>query len=155
MKKVYMGILAILLCLTTCAASAESGRIDDYLFNAAKQTLYCIDTGDYRTASAILGCTDIDSLKTLVAENFTTLGGGMAQTRISVAFFYNQLWYIAVPTMEPASPEVEALLLNCGYGNEFLEAGHAFWGDIQMALDLSEAVIWNEEYAPGVYMITN
>ena len=153
MKRFTMIMIAVLLCLMGSTAVAESGRIDDNLFNSAKQTLFCIDTGDYRTASALLGCVDIDTLRTFVAQNFTTLGYGTAQTYISVAFSYNGLWYLAVPTQEPAFAEVEALVLSCGNGTHFQAVNFACWGDVQNALDYSEAVIWNEEYSPGVYLI--
>lgn len=151
MRKLILMILLAALCCTS--AMAESGRIDDRLFNSAKQTLHCLDTGDYQIASGLLGCADSDALRTLVSGKFTTLGGGMAQTRISVAFFCNQLWYLAVPTAEPASAEVEVLLLNCGRGDGFLEVNHALWGDVEPMLESAEAVIWNEEYVPDVFVI--
>lgn len=154
MKKILLMILAVALGMSG-AALAESGRIDDQLFNTAKQTLYCLDTGDYQTASALLGCVDMESLESLVAQNFTTLGFGTAQTRISVAFYLNGVWYLAVPTAEPAAPEVEALMLNCGLGGGVLEVSHQLWGNVEMGLDMAEAVIWNEEYIPGVFVIEN
>lgn len=152
MKKLLWTMLIAALCFTGVSAMAESGRIDDLLFNNAKQTLYCMDTGDYKTASALLGCMDMAEIQALKAQ-FATLGGGTAQTRISVAFYCNQQWNLAVPTAEPSSAEIEALLLNCGSGMEFASAQHAVWGDVQTMLDGSEAVIWNEEYAPDVFVI--
>lgn len=153
MRKLIIAMMVALLCCT--GALAESGRIDDQLFNSAKQTLHSIDTGNYTTASALLGCADKDTLEALATQQFTTLGAGTAQTRISVAFFHEQAWYIAVPTAEPANAEVEALLLNCGSGNGFVSAERASWGDVQAMLDASGAIIWNEEYAPDVVVIVD
>lgn len=156
MKRICSVMLAFLLCCAGCAAVAEeSGRIDDRLFNTAKQALHCLDVGDYQTASAQVGCADIDALKSLVDDQFTMLGFGQAQTRISVAYFREQTWYLAVPVMEPASADVEALLLNCGDGSDVNSVGCALWGDVQSALDSAEAVIWNEEYTSGVVVIGN
>ena len=153
MKKIIICLLALVLC---CAgALAESGRIDDRLFNIAKQTMFCIDTGDYPTASALLGCVGSDSLRDIIETNLTTVGAGNAQTRISVAFFYEGMWYLAVPTAEPADPMVEALLLVCGDGAGVQQVLTAYWGNVQTAMDLSEAIIWNEEYVPGVMLIGN
>lgn len=153
MKKILMILLVI--ALSGCVAMAESGRIDDQLFFTAKQALYCLDTGDYATASALLGGMDAQALETMVRENFTTLGSGLAQTRISVAFYVSGYWFLAVPTAEPSLPEVEALVLNCGLGDGVLEARQLFWGDVTLGLDAAEAVIWNEEYIPGVFVIEN
>ena len=154
MKRILMIILAMAV-LCGSAALAESGRIDDQLFNTAKQALFYLDTGDYETASTLLGNVDADTLKALVAENFTTLGGGLAQTRISVAFYVSGHWFLAVPTAEPSMPEVEALVLNCGPGDAVLEARYLLWSDVELGLDAAEAVIWNEEYIPGVFVIEN
>ena len=153
MKKILMIILAMLLCCS--AAMAESGRIDDQLFNTAKQALYYLDTGDYAMAGTLLGGLDAQMLQHMATENFTTLGSGMAQTRISVAFYVSGNWFLAVPTAEPSLPEVEALVLNCGLGDGVLEARQMFWGDVALGLDAAEAVIWNEEYIPGVFVIEN
>lgn len=153
MKKIGLGLLIATLCAMSCAALAEPGRIDDRLFDTAKQTLHCLDTGDYQKASALLGCTDADSLAQLVADNFTTLGYGEAQTRISVAFIKNDKWYLAVPTREPSSDDVEALVLNCGSGSCASDVSFALWGSVAGQLDASGAVIWNEEYAADVVVI--
>lgn len=153
MKKMLICLLMLAICCGS--AVAESGRIDDRLFNVAKQTLFCIDTGDYHTASTLLGCIDTDSLRELIETNLTTVGSGAAQTRISVAFYYNDMWYLAVPTAEPADPMVEALLLVCGDGMDVYQVLTAYWGNVQNAMDTSEAVIWNEEYVPGVQFIGN
>lgn len=156
MKKFCSAMLALALCCVSIAAWAEeSGRIDDRLFNMAKQTLHCLDVGDYQTASAQLGCADIDTLKALVDEQFTTLGYGEAQTRISVAYYLDQTWRLAVPVSEPSHADVEALLLNCGNGDGVQSAGCVRWGEVQSALDSAEAVIWNEEYTQGVVVIGN
>jgi hypothetical protein len=63
------------------------------------------------------------------------------------------MWYLAVPTAEPADPMVEALLLVCGDGMDVYQVLTAYWGNVQNAMDTSEAVIWNEEYVPGVQFI--
>jgi len=153
MKKILMIILA--LALSCSAAMAESGRIDDRLFSTAKQALHCVDTGDYQTASELLVGVDAQTLQQLAEQNFTTLGSGTAQTRISVAFYISGNWFLAVPTTEPSLPEVEALVLNCGLGDGVLEARYLLWGDVELGLDAAEAVIWNEEYIPGVFVIEN
>lgn len=154
MKKILMLTLAMALFFGS-TAMAESGRIDDALFNIAKQSVFYLDTGDYATASSLLGCADAEALKLMVEENFTTLGGGLAQTHISVAFYISGNWFLAVPTAEPSLPEVEALVLNCGLGDSVLEARFMLWGDVELGLDVAEAVIWNEEYIPGVFVIEN
>ena len=41
MKKIGLGLLIATLCVMSCAALAEPGRIDDRLFDTAKQTLHC------------------------------------------------------------------------------------------------------------------
>lgn len=153
MKKIGLGLLIATLCAMSCAALAEPGRIDDRLFDTAKQTLHCLDMGDYQKASALLGCTDADALAQLVADSFTTLGSGEAQTRISVAFIKNDKWYLAVPTREPSSDDVEALVLNCGSGSCASDVSFALWGSVASQLDDSGAVIWNEEYAADVVVI--
>lgn len=153
LKKISVGWLVAILCAVNCIALAEPGRIDDKLFDTAKQTLHCLDTGDYQTASALLGCTDSDALKQLVADNFTTLGGGTAQTRISVAFLKNDVWYLAVPTAEPASDTVETLVLDCGSGSCASSVFFAQWCSVSEKLDDCSAVIWNEEYASSVVVI--
>lgn len=154
MKKILMIILALALgCCGT--ATAESGRIDDKLFNTAKQALYYMDIGDYQAAGELLVSVDAQTLRLLAEQNFTTLGSGAAQTRISVAFYVSDNWFLAVPTAEPSMPEVEALVLNCGIGDGVLEARFLLWGDVELGLDAAEAVIWNEEYIPGVFVIEN
>ncbi len=153
MKKFCIGLLVAALCAACVAALAESGRIDDRLFDVAKQALHCLDTGDYQTASALLGCTDSDALQQLVEDNFSTLGGGSAQTRVAVAFVKKDKWYLAVPTAEPSSDDVETLVLNCGSGSCASDVMFAEWSAVSKQLDKSSAVIWNEEYAADVVVI--
>ncbi|MDO4357449.1 MAG: hypothetical protein Q4E13_13185 [Clostridia bacterium] len=153
MKKICACMLIAMLCATCAVALAEPGRIDDRLFDVAKQTLHCLDTGDYQTASALLGCTDSDALQQLVEEEFSTLGGGSAQTRIAVAFVKKDKWYLAVPTSEPSSDDVETLVLSCGSGSCASDVSFAQWSSVSKQLDKSSAVIWNEEYAADVIVI--
>lgn len=153
MKKIWAMILTAALFLPCLTALAEPGRIDDSLFDTAKQALRCMDTGDFQRASALLGCADEDELRQLAEGEFSTLGDGSAQTRISVAFVSGGAWYLAVPTREPSSSDVDALLLDCGSGNGFSGASRASWGSVEKKLDKSDWVIWNEEYAEDVVVI--
>lgn len=153
MKKFLIGLLTAALILCSCAV-AELDRIDDRLFNTAKRTLHCLDTGDFQTASALLSFIDSDALKQFAADNFSTLGDGSAQTRISVAYACDGKWYLAVPTQQPASG-VETLLLDCGSGSVISSMSEIDWKKVASALDKASMVIWNEEAGSNVVVISD
>ncbi len=155
--KRFISIIIALFVMLGCCAYAEStiAPLDDALFDDAKEALVLFEAGDYEAASALLGFATADELMKFVTGNYSTFGNSPVQTKVSVAWWTGSAWLVAVPLCEPASPEVEVLVLMtndidcsafCGYR-------YATWGDIEEALAACDYVIWNEEYIESKSMI--
>jgi len=157
MKKIISLITALLLIFCS-AAVAEGGimTMNDELFVIAKEALPLFQVGDYEGAAALLGFGSGDEFKKFITGNFLTFAGDEpVQTTVSVAWWNKGVWLVAIPLYEPASPEVETLVLvtdsidcttYCGYI-------YAEWGDVEAAYSQSDYVIWNEEYIETESMI--
>lgn len=144
MKKIIATLLAALFMLTGALAS-EVTEIGAQQFIDAKQTLALFAAGDYETAAAILGFADAPELERFAAGNFATLNMGV-QTRVSVAYYTGKTWKLAVPLQEPASSDIETMILISSDGISFIGYQYAQWGEVEAEFRYCDYVIWNEEY---------
>ena len=147
MKKLMAAILALMLL--TAGALAESGvpSLNDQLFQDAKDALVMFESGDYSSAAELLGFADAAELEKFITGNYKTFGSGV-QTAVSVAWYNGSSWLLAVPLYEPASPDVETLVLTTVSTDASAFCGYMYapWSDVEAALAECDYVIWNEEY---------
>lgn len=134
--------------LTACAL-AEGGvtTLNGQLFQDAKDALVMFENGDYSSAAELLGFADAAELEKFITGNYETFGNGV-QTAVSVAWYNGSSWQLAVPLYEPATPDVETLVLTTisTDASAFYGYMYAPWSEVEAALTECDYVIWNEEY---------
>lgn len=150
MKKLMAAILAFMLLTAGALAENSVPALNEQLFRDAKDALVMFENGDYTTASELLGFADAAELEKFITGNYKTLGNGV-QTAVSVAWYNGSSWQLAVPLYEPASPDVETLVLTTisSDASAFYGYMYAPWSDVEAALAECDYVIWNEEYTSG------
>ena len=148
MKRKLLSLLCAACLLLGLTAQAQSGTTFNVrLFADAKKALPLLEAEDYEGASAVLVAFSADELRNFVRDNIFTFGEGV-QTTVSVAFWMQKYWIVAVPVAEPSSPDVEALALKSTDGETFCGYQYAVWSDVEDASSQCDYVVWNEEYLP-------
>lgn len=156
MKTIISVMLLMALLLSACACAEGVPSISDDLFSAAKEALGLLSYGEYARVSEALpfsGAAPSADEWQKFAESFTTLGSGTVQREVSVAYWQESCWYLAVPVSEPNRDAVEALLLRSDDGLAFSGYKYSTWGEVKAGYQASDYVVWNEEYVAGTPVI--
>lgn len=148
-----MLIAAVLLCT---AAQAEVPSLSEKLFKYAKSALSCLASGEYDKVVTGLPFSDIspsaDELRSFAQGSFSSLPGN-PQSKYAVAYWTGRAWKIAVPVSEPASGNVETLVLISEDGSSFTGYGCTSWGKVEGEYRNSNYVSWNDEYNASTSVI--
>lgn len=147
MKKLMAAMLALVLLAAGALAENAVPALNGQLFEDAKDALVMFENGDYASAAELLGFADAAELEKFITGNYKTFGNGV-QTSVSVAWYSGSSWRLAVPLYEPASPDVETLVLTTISTDASAFYGYVYapWSDVESALAECDYVIWNEEY---------
>ena len=89
----------------------------------------------------------------MFAESFTTLDSGTVQREVSVAYWQDSHWCLAVPVTEPKKDSVEVLMLRSDDGETFSGYKCTDWAEARSGYESSDYVTWNEEYVAGTPVI--
>ncbi len=149
MKKIVSVLLFAALILCACAGAESVPDISDSLFSAAKEALSLLSYGEYESVCDVLPFADVAPSAeewANFAGNFSTLDSGTVQREISVAYWQNSSWSLAVPVSEPNKDSVETLILRSDDGQTFSGYKYATWGEARSGYESSDYVVWNEEY---------
>ena len=156
MKKRLHLCLLLLLALALSAHADAAPTLSDGLFGQAKEALTRLSYGDYESIAAVLSwagdaptAADWEAL----AGRFSMLDTGTVQRDVSVAYWWDGSWHIAVPVLPPRSDRTEALVLTSADGQRFDGCACAQWGDVKRAYEGSDFVSWNEEYVESAPII--
>jgi|LSQX01.2.fsa_nt_gb hypothetical protein len=152
MKKTISVLLLVAVLLSATALADSAPSLSNDLFSDAKEALSLLSYGEFARVSEVLpfsGTAPSESEWESFAENFQTLDSGTVQREISVAFYVNGAWYLAVPVSEPSSGSVEALVLRSPDGEAFDGYNHADWETVEKGYGAAERVLWNKEYIAG------
>lgn len=156
MKKIVSVLLFAALILCACAGAESVPDISDSLFSAAKQALSLLSYGEYESVCDVLPFADVAPSAeewANFAGNFSTLDSGTVQREISVAYWQNSSWSLAVPVSEPNKDSVETLILRSDDGQTFSGYKYATWGEARSGYESSDYVVWNEEYVAGTPVV--
>ena len=152
MKKLFIFCMTcMMLCSMGIGAFAEAPDYDmgDALFTLAKEAVSLMGAEDYEGCANRLPFSEpvptADDWQNFVA-GFTALAGTQTQSEISVAYWTDGLWYLAVPVALPENGSVEVVLFTSENGETFCAYSRAVWDDVVSAYTNSEYVIWNKEY---------
>ena len=158
MKKTLRLVLCLLLICCFAAQAEGVPGLSDALFGQAKEALSRLSYGDYGQISDVLswnGEAPSPSEWEALAGRFSTLNNGTVQRDVSVAFWWDGSWHIAVPVMPPNSERTEALVLTSADGQRFNGYACAQWGSVRSAYENSDYVSWNQEYVESVPIIVS
>ena len=158
MKKQFILILALMLLFSFNAAAetvpdATVPPLNEELFEQAKEALTRLSYGEYDQISPLLCYTGEAPAAedwALFAEKFETLDHGTVQRDVSVGFWLDAAWYIAVPVLEPTSDKIEVMVFISEDGASFSGFGISDWISVQEAYAECEYIIWCEEYVENV-----
>ncbi len=156
MKKIVSVLLFAALILCACAGAESVPDISDSLFSAAKEALSLLSYGEYESVCDVLPFADVAPSAeewANFAGNFSTLDSGTVQREISVAYWQNSSWSLAVPVSEPNKDSVETLILRSDDGQTFSGYKYATWGEARSGYESSDYVVWNEEYVAGTPVV--
>ena len=154
MKKQFILILALMLLFSFGAAAenvpgATVPPLDEKLFEQAKEALTRLSYGEYDQISPLLSYTgDAPTAADweTFAGMFTMLDNGTVQRDVSVGFWLDEAWYIAVPVLEPKSENTEVMVFMSKDGITFSGFGVSDWAGVQEACAECEYIVWCEEY---------
>ena len=156
MKKIASVVLLMALLVSACACAEGVPSISNDLFSAAKEALSLLSYGEYARVSEVLpfsgGAPSAEEWQKF-AESFSQLDSGTVQREVSVAYWQDSCWYLAVPVTEPKTDSVEALVLRSDDGSTFSGYKYATWGEVKSGYQSSDYVTWNEEYVAGTPVI--
>ena len=150
MKKIICGILiaAMLLCAGIAGASAPAPS--NMLFTHISNAMSLLSSGAYDRVVASVPFADAapsaDEWRNFAEGNFTTLAGTVPQSRYIVIYWSGSVWKAAMPVQEPATDDVEVLVLSSEDGESFIGYGCSTWGNIRREYESSTYVKWTEEY---------
>lgn len=156
MKKIVSVLLFAALILCACAGAESVPDISDSLFSAAKEALSLLSYGEYESICDVLPFADVAPSAeewANFAGNFSTLDSGTVQREISVAYWQNSSWSLAVPVSGPNKDSVETLILRSDDGQTFSGYKYATWGEARSGYESSDYVVWNEEYVAGTPVV--
>ena len=156
MKRIVSVLLFAALILCACAGAESVPDISDSLFSAAKEALSLLSYGEYESVCDVLPFADVAPSAeewANFAGNFSTLDSGTVQREISVAYWQNSSWSLAVPVSEPNKDSVETLILRSDDGQTFSGYKYATWGEARSGYESSDYVVWNEEYVAGTPVV--
>ena len=144
------------MLLSVAAFAEKPPDISEALFVAAKQAVVDMANGNFEQAASDLTFSDVapsaEDLQTF-ASGFTTLSPDTVQNEISVAYWNNTGWMLAVPVTEPSDGNVEAMVFSSSDGKALTGCSLMLWNDVEAAYEASEYVLWNKEYLPAELII--
>lgn len=153
MKRILTAIcLLAFLCLGARAESVPA----ETAFQCAKEALSLISYGEFDRAIARLGMEGTLSgaeLKKFINANCPEIYAGSVQTEVSVAWYDQNRWLIAVPFEAPDDNGVGALVFSLADGIRFDAVCFARWGKVAEAYSASDSAIWNVAYTPGYIIV--
>ena len=150
MKRITLSLLCAVCLMLSLTAYAQSGTaFNARLFTDAKKALMLLEAQDYEAAAAVLKTFEPEELRNFATEKFSTFGKGV-QSKVSVAYWMDDAWHLAVPLYEPENDHVEALVLLIKDDlSGFSKYRRGDWGGVKDRYSQCDYVIWNEEYVPN------
>ena len=153
MKK-FLALFCVLaaFALTARAESVPSASA----FQAAKEALSLISYGEFDRAIARLGMEKTMSgadMKKYIGANCPEIYAGSVQTEVSVAWYSQNRWLLAVPFEAPDDNGVGALVFSLTDGVHFDAVFFARWGKVAEGYSASDSVTWNAKYTPGYIIV--
>ncbi|NLF28536.1 MAG: hypothetical protein GX592_11625 [Clostridiales bacterium] len=156
MKKIVSALLLLAVLLTAAAYADSVPAISNDLFADAKEALSLLSYGEFQRVSELLpfsGDAPDASEWERFADTFETLNSGTVQREVSVAFWINATWYLAVPVSKPDRGSVEAFVLSSADGETFSGYKYTTWGNVEKGYEASDYVKWNKEYVAGTPIV--
>lgn len=147
--------LVCLIAVLALGAQAESGPSAS-AFKCAKEALSLISYGEFDRAISRLGMEKVLSgaeLKKFIGANCPEIFAGSVQTEVSVAWYEQNRWLLAVPFEAPDDNGVGALVFSLTDGVHFDAVFFARWGKVAESYSLSDSVNWNVAYTPGYIIV--
>ena len=150
-------ILAAICLLATLALGARAESVpSETAFQCAKEALSLISYGEFDRAIARLGMEGTLSgaeLKRFIAANCPEIYAGSVQTEVSVAWYDQNRWLLAVPFEAPDDDGVGALVYSLMDGVHFDAVCFARWGRVAEAYSAAGGAVWNVAYTPGYIIV--
>ena len=149
MKKLLNALLALALLVPSALATGAVQFSED-LFDTGKQALSYLSSGEYARLVTLLPFSGVAPSATeweRFAANFTDLKD--VQTDYSVAWWTETGWKLAVPAQDPDKDTVEVLVLTSEDGVRFDGYRYALWSQVKQEYEVSDHVVWNQEYVSG------
>lgn len=155
MKKMISCILIAAMLLCIGFASADAPAPSNALFGYITNAMNLLSSGAYDRVVASVPFSDVapsaDEWKNFAEGSFTTLVGSVPQNEYIVAYWSGSVWKVAMPVFEPASDDVEVLVLSSEDGETFIGYGRSLWGNIRREYESSMYVKWSREYYGASY----
>lgn len=156
-RKLLAAALCVLLLLIGCAQAEEELTPMEMMFLRGKEAVTLLAQGEVDQALELLafvfdvesGLTE-DTFRLMVEEDMTLIDSGLVQTEVAMCWLDEMgVYHIGIPLVEPASWDVEALVLDTRDMEIFCGYSLTNWAALEEAAELSAEVYWNVEYLPG------
>lgn len=148
--------LALAVCLLL-GGSALAAQPDDSFYDVGREALLKMASGDVDGAVARIGFSfdpndstySEDGFRRIVSDKYAPYFDEepVLQTT-AVAFYMDNLWYLALPVSEPDGDRMETFVLISPDQATFTGYAALNWSTVQSMSDMADECYWNVEYNP-------
>lgn len=145
-------VCCILLCSYLSAFSETVSLPSDDVFETAKESLRLMSEKKLEQAINELNASNWlrpAELKKKIESSCKQLYRTNVQQEYAVAWIYDGILYMAVPTEDPSDGYVDTLVLTLNTRAEFTSCTFVKWKEVENALSLSSLKRWCDEYVPS------
>lgn len=149
-------LLAAVLLLGGTALAAQP---EDAFYDVGRKALYLMATGDVDGAIGQIGFQFDAEDPTYSEEGFRGIiedkyapcfDANPVVQATAVAFYMDDLWYLALPVSEPTTDRMETFVLISPDQSAFTGYASLSWSTVLEMSDLADECYWNVEYNPVV-----
>jgi len=139
------------------SGGALADQPSEEFYNTGRNALMLLSHGDVDGALELIAFQFPAEDMTYSEEGFRQIVEGKYQPfldenasvqAIAVAFYMDNLWYLALPVCEPTSDDIETLVLISPDQAVFTGYAALSWSAVLEMSDLAEENYWNVEYKP-------
>ena len=150
--------LWLVLCIgLLVSGSALAAQPSDEFYNKGRNALLLLAQGDVDGALELIAFQfpaedptySEEGFRQTVEEKYAAvLDENAAIQTTAVAFYMDELWYLALPVIEPVSDEVESFVLVSPDQLTFTGYAALSWSAVLEMSNMAEESYWNVEYKP-------
>ena len=156
-RRIRPVLCLLLAALLLFGGSALAAQPDDSFYDVGREALLKMASGDVDGAVARIGFSfdpndstySEDGFRQIVSDKYAPYFDEEPTLQATaVAFYMDDLWYLALPVSEPDSDRMETFVLISPDQATFTGYAALSWSTVQEMSDMADECYWNVEYNP-------